>query len=177
MGKNATPIRLNLGAGLDHQQGFVSVDAFGDPDVKHDLNKAPYPWKDNTIDGIIAFHVFEHLIDWWPAFTECARILKPGGSLEIRVPDESSGTALTWRDHHHVFGLVSFHGTMDADHGTNAWAKTVKDSVPLKLESYHQVPYKEYEWMLRFPRILGFCARHMRNFIHEQRFIFRKVGK
>ena len=169
---------LNLGCGFNKLPEMINVDAYGvcNPDVIWDLNKFPYPWEDNSVDGIVAFHIFEHLIDWWPAFLECARILKFGGTLEIRVPDESSATALTYRDHFHVFSLASFHGIQEAGSGTNAWAHTVKETVPFKLVRYSQVPFKQYNWMLNFPWLLRFCAKHLRNFIHEQSFIFYKIG-
>lgn len=178
MEQNAIPLKLNLGCGDKRMAGFVGVDAYGYPDVVHDLNTFPYPWDDNSVDEIQMHHALEHIPNWWGAFVECARILKPGGKFEIRVPDESSKTALTYRDHYHVFSLASFHGVQGYDSGTNYWAKTEEGGIPLKLYSYNQVPYKEYEWMTHWPfsRLLRFCADHMRNFIHEQRFIFIKIG-
>lgn len=170
-------VLLNLGCGRDKILGYLNVDAYGDPDFVWDLNQYPYPWKDNSIDGIEMCHVLEHLDDWWASFNECARILKPGGTLHIRVPDESSRTALSYRDHYHIFSLFSFHGIQGRVAGTNSWAETEENSVPLTIESYERVPHPEYNWMLRFPKLLKFCADHMRNFIHEQKFIFRKVGK
>ncbi len=179
MEANAGEVALNLGCGFKKFVGWVNVDGYAScsPDVLCDLNKFPYPWEDNSVDRIYMSHVLEHIPDWWSAFNECARILKPGGVFEIRVPDESSSTALTYRDHFHVFSLYSFHGTQGATHGTNAWAVEVQNSVPLKLESYAQVPFRRYMWMIRWaPWLLQFCADHMRNFIHEQVFIFRKTG-
>jgi len=176
MGTNAKPLLLNLGCGKDKLSGFIGVDAYGSPDVCWDLEVFPYPWDDDSVDGIEMRHVLEHIGPWWDAFSECARILKPGGFLHIHVPDESSCTALTYRDHHHVFSLHSFYGIMGYTPGTNTWAATEQDSIPLVLESYYQVPHNDYQWMSRWcPRLLRFCANHMRNFIHEQRFYFRKV--
>ncbi len=175
------PVLLNLGCGFNKLDGHVNVDAFDncDPDVVHDLDAFPYPWSDNSVDGIEFWHTLEHLQDWWSSFLECARILKPGGYLHIRVPDESSSTALTYRDHYHVFGLNSFHGIQGRTHGTNAWAEEERDRVPLVLESYAQVPFEQYYWMTRWPFrwLLRFCAQHLRNFIWEQRFVFRKIGE
>ena len=158
---------------------WVNVDAYDicKPEVVWDLNKIPYPWADESVDGIQMLHVLEHLEDWWAVFVECSRILKPGGNLRIHVPDESSSTALTYRDHLHVFGINSFHGTDGSTHGTSAWALAVRDSVPLVMDSYAKVPHKEYEWMVKWcPWLLTWCARHLRNFIWEQQFVFRKIG-
>lgn len=177
MGTHVKPTLLNLGCGTNHLIGYVNVDAYGSPDVVWDLNMFPYPWADNSVDGIEMWHVLEHIPNWWSAFTECARILKPGGYFQVRVPDESSATALTYRDHLHVFSLRSFHGIRGAQSGTNSWAATEAESVPLMLREYYQVPFTEYQWMAKWcPRVLRFCANHLRNFIWEQRFIFVKVG-
>lgn len=177
MGTVAEPLLLNLGCGTWKRSGYVNVDAFEQckPDFIWNLDVTPYPWETNSVDGIVMTHVLEHLDNWWEAFCECSRILKPGGFLQINVPDESSSTALTYRDHLHVFNLASFHGIKGRTSGTNAWAMGEEDKIPLVLEQYFQVPFKEYEWMTRFPRLLKFCAKHLRNFIWEQQFHFRKV--
>jgi len=177
MGKNGKPLLLNLGCGFNKYSTHINVDAFDNcnPDVVWDLSKTPYPWTDNTFDGIDSFHVLEHVPDWWGMFSECARILKPGGYLQIRVPDESSKTALTYRDHLHVFSEVSFHGIKGMKQGANAWAESELETIPLNLKSHMKVPYPQYQWMAKWaPWLLKFCAEHLRNFIWEQRFIFVK---
>lgn len=173
------PLMLNLGCGFNKLPGYVNVDAFAhcEPEVVHDLDVFPYPWADNSVDSIEYWHAMEHVKDWWGSFCECARILKYGGTLNIRVPDESSKTALTYRDHHHVFSEYSFHGIAGRSHGTNAWAYLEQGSVPLKLTHHMRVPYKEYNWMGKWcPWLLEFCANHLRNFIWEQQFTFVKIG-
>lgn len=178
MESDAKPTLLNLGCGFKKAQGWINVDAYEccHPDIQWDLNKFPYPWEDNSVDGIMMSHILEHIPNWWEAFNECVRILKPNGCLEIRVPDESSATALTYRDHYHVFSQVSFHGIMEATHGTSAWAHENQEKIPVRMESYQQVPFKKYYWMIKWcPWLLKFCANHMRNFIHEQVFVFRKI--
>ncbi len=179
------PKVLNLGCGFKQWIGATNVDAFDicKPDIVWNINDTPWPWAhEGEYDAIMAHHVFEHLDDWWAVFKECARVLKPGGTLEIKVPDESSGTALSYRDHHHVFTVYSFHGVVDggglvaARHGTNAWAAGEVGSVPLKAVSFAQVPHQSYWWMAKcFPWLMAFCARHMRNFIWEQIFTFEKL--
>ena len=174
-------ICLNLGCGHLKRIGWINVDKYDncDPEVVHDLNKFPYPWDENSVDAIEMFHTLEHLDDWWGAFLECARILKPGARMEIHVPDESSATALTYRDHNHIFSCVSFHGIMDrTGWGTNAWAHIENDTVPLVMIGYRRSFFGKYQWMVRWPfRWLGkFCAEHLRNFVWEQQFLFEKIG-
>lgn len=184
MGKNVRTRHLNFGCGgrifeSDDKEEWINVDAYGNPDIRWDLNITPYPFDDCFFDGIFSSHVFEHLDNryWWNAFKECARILKVDGILDMRVPDESSSTALTYRDHNRVFALASFHGVKHARQGLNAWAESEFESVPFELIEYHRVPFAKYQWMVTWcPWLLEFCAGHMRNFIHEQQFIFRKIA-
>jgi predicted SAM-dependent methyltransferase len=49
----------------------------------------PFPFEDNTYDLVFASHVLEH-VPWYrtdAALQEAHRILKPGGEIEIYVPD------------------------------------------------------------------------------------------
>jgi len=180
MGKANKPILLNLGCGEKILDGYVNVDNWGNPDVRADLNSFPYPWDDNSVDGVVMYHVLEHIPNWWECVQECARIIKPGGSLVVHVPDESSSSALTYRDHHHVFDVRSFDSIskgLRERSTTNAWFNS-EPVLPLELSHYARVPFAEYNWLFRWPFTwLGtFCAAHMRNFIWEQRFTFTKVG-
>ncbi len=179
---------LNLGCGLNKFLGGVNVDAFEfcNPDIIWDLNEVPWPWaEDNSFDKIYAKHIFEHLVNWWMAFKECARILKVGGILEIRCPDASSDSALSYRDHVNIITPLSFHGIIDGNgivpfrSGTNAWALMQENTIPFKAVFYARVPFKKYGWMVNrtgFRWILAFMARHMRNFIWEQIIIFEKIN-
>jgi SAM-dependent methyltransferase len=177
MEQNDNKIVLNIGCGFRKTLGAINVDGYAscNPDVLWNLNDIPWPWEDNSIYYIQAYHIFEHIVDWWAAFNECARILRPEGILEIRMPDASSDSALTYRDHLHVFNLFSFHGTLDALRGreVNAWFNE-QPPVPLHLTEYWQVPFREYFWMPNW--MLKFCSKHLRNFIWEQRFKFKKAN-
>lgn len=177
---------LNLGCGFKQAVGAVNVDAFDicKPDIVWDLNKTPWTWaKDDEFDQVWAHHVFEHLYRdrWWDAFCEVARVLKVGGLFDMRVPDESSSSALGYKDHHTMFTFHTFHGIKSNEAiwcrgATNAWARTIEHTIPMECIQYVKVPFAQYNWMRRTPRLLNFCANHMRNFIWEQIFIFRKIS-
>jgi SAM-dependent methyltransferase len=87
------PRKLNLGCGEDYKEGYVNVDFHGhvNIDVQHDLNSIPYPFADNSFDHVLASHVLEHLDRPFVVMKELHRILKPGGTLIVKVPHFSRG--------------------------------------------------------------------------------------
>ena len=85
--------RLNLGCGEDYREGYLNVD-FHDHikvDKVLNLNQVPYPFKDNTFDEVIAYHVIEHLNDPFTIMKELHRITKPMAKVHIKVPHFSRG--------------------------------------------------------------------------------------
>lgn len=97
---------VNLGCGEDYREGELNVDAVPDchPDVVVDLGSTPWPFPNDSFTYVRAYHVFEHLDEPVAALEESARILKPGGTLEARVPigldaraDPDHKTEWTWR--------------------------------------------------------------------------------
>lgn len=79
---------LNLGAGRQRIDGFMSVDMH-DADAVHDLTVHPWPFADRSADQINASHILEHFdkAGGQAALRECWRILRPGGRLTVAVPD------------------------------------------------------------------------------------------
>jgi SAM-dependent methyltransferase len=99
--------RLNLGCGTFRKPGWLNVDADArvEPDLVLDLEQRPWPWPDGRFACIEIAHVLEHLQDPFATMTELHRILRPGGSLRVRVPHFSRG--FTHPDHKRGFD-VSF---------------------------------------------------------------------
>ena len=81
--------RLNLGCGFDHRRGHVDVDlhAFHQPDVVADLRRLPFASRSQRV--VVLRDVLEHVDRSSTAavLAECARVLGPGGRLEVQVPD------------------------------------------------------------------------------------------
>ncbi len=69
--------KLNLGAGQFKKEGYVNVDwdDKADPDVKCNLSKFPYPFKDNEFKEIITEHCLEYLEYPFEVMKELHRIL------------------------------------------------------------------------------------------------------
>lgn len=88
--------RVYLGCGPDYVEGWINVDINKDikADIYHDLNKTPYPFKENSIKLIKSKQTLEHLdipiIDF---FTEIKRILTTDGIIILEVPN-----AYFWRN-------------------------------------------------------------------------------
>lgn len=81
-------MKLNMGCGERPLEGFVNVDIvkLKGVDIVHDMEKFPYPFKDNSADFILMDNVIEHLNDTVGVMKECYRILKPGGRMQLVFP-------------------------------------------------------------------------------------------
>lgn len=108
---------LNLGCGSDIKKDFVNLDSVKMPgvDVVCDLNKFPYPFKQNTFDNIYAAHVIEHLDDLPKVMQELRRISKPGATILIRVPFFPSMYAASDPTHKHFFTYLTWDYFTDKD--------------------------------------------------------------
>jgi predicted SAM-dependent methyltransferase len=102
---DGTPLRLNLGSGFQPKEGWINVDLSDQAALTLDLRE-PLPFPDASVEAIYTEHFLEHL-DYgglddstaWQLETpgspsqalrflrECRRVLKPGGTLDIVVPD------------------------------------------------------------------------------------------
>jgi len=55
-----------------------------------DLERDPFPWSDGAMDVVVCNQVFEHLKNVWLPMSEIFRVLRPGGTLLLSVPNLSS---------------------------------------------------------------------------------------
>jgi len=80
--------KLHLGCGKNIKKGWVNLDLMALPgvDVVHNLNKFPYPFKDNQFEKIFSDNVLEHLEDLIKPLEELYRICKNKSTIEIIVP-------------------------------------------------------------------------------------------
>ncbi len=98
-------IKLNFGCGEKYLDDYINCD-FSEH-VKKDkfvnLNKSPYPFKDNFADEILMDNVLEHLDDIPSTMIELHRIMKKNGILKIIVPYAKSDWAFQDPTHKHFF--------------------------------------------------------------------------
>lgn len=109
-------MKLNIGSGERHLEGFLSVDIDGDLqgiDVVHDVS-CPLPFVHNTVERIFSSHCLEHV--WWEdvpgVLKDWHRVLVSGGVLEIWVPDFTvaasigSRDSVSWSDIEHLEWII-----------------------------------------------------------------------
>lgn len=80
-------LRLNIGCGTNPKPGFINCDFIQHPgvDVTFDAQKR-WPFDDNSVGAITAYHVLEHLEDWSSFFKEAWRVLAPNGTVSLQLP-------------------------------------------------------------------------------------------
>jgi len=85
-------MKLNLGCGQNKQAGYVNADREPavQPDVVMDLEKFPWPFEDDSVDEVLAFHVLEHVGATPELFIrimqELYRVCRKGATVRIAVP-------------------------------------------------------------------------------------------
>jgi len=112
-------VLLNLGAGRNQRKDCINIDITLYEGIQQvvDLSQFPYPFCDNSIDGIYASHVLEHLdFEKQDKFIlECHRILKKGGFLRLNLPHSSNVTAIGCYGHYRTFSYNTMHGYLAMD--------------------------------------------------------------
>jgi SAM-dependent methyltransferase len=110
-------IVVDLGCGEKKRDGTIGVDfnQRTNPDIVHDLNIFPYPFKDSSIDMVYLDNTLEHLDDVIKVMEEVYRILKPGGKAKIITPYFRSVWGFLDPTHKHFFAVNSF-SFYDPDH-------------------------------------------------------------
>lgn len=102
--------KLNIGAGKDIKPDFVNLDIVKIPgiDVVHDVNKFPWPFKDNIFEFVSMSSVLEHLDNTLKIMEEIYRVSKNNAIIEIIVPHFASLGAFIDPTHKKFFSYYSF---------------------------------------------------------------------
>lgn len=83
-------MKIHLGCGSKYIDGYIHIDAQKFDHIDHvaDIKKLDF-LKANTADEIYACHVLEHFgrNEFRDVLNEWIRVLKPGGTLRLSVPD------------------------------------------------------------------------------------------
>ncbi|MFM7312017.1 MAG: class I SAM-dependent methyltransferase [Cyanobium sp.] len=88
--KHVELLKLNLGCGQRHLGGYINVDKYGSPDLRHDLETFPWPWDNDSVSEIKLIHVLEHLGQstqtYLDIIKEMYRVCRHEASIHIIVP-------------------------------------------------------------------------------------------
>ena len=137
-------MKLNLGCGNKIYDGYVNVDKFDlyDVDIKHDLEKFPYPFKDNSVEEIKLSHVLEHIGQDPNIFIgilkEFYRICKNQALIDIAVPHPRHDDFIA--DPTHVRPITSFGLSLFDRDQNQEWERKGAANTPLAL--IHKVNFK-----------------------------------
>jgi SAM-dependent methyltransferase len=158
------PRILDIGCGINKYPGSIGIDR--NPrtraDVLVDLDRFPYPFRDNSFDSLRAIHVIEHVSDVIRAMEEFHRLAAPNGRLLIVTPhytDFSSFCDPTHRWHLNSFSFRYF-GTNDGGYGYYSAARFREISVRVKLLALWR--YLGFEFLVnQFPRFRRFWEYYL----------------
>jgi predicted SAM-dependent methyltransferase len=85
-------MKLNLGCGMNKMPGWHNVDSapHSEPDTLWNLEKAPWPWLDSSVEEMLFNHSLEHMGQDTKTFLaiiqEIYRVARPGALIRINVP-------------------------------------------------------------------------------------------
>jgi SAM-dependent methyltransferase len=111
--------KLNLGCGADIRKGYVNLDFVNQPgvDVVYDMNKFPWPFKDNEFDEVYCSHVLEHVDNLEKVMKEIKRICRNSARIIIRTPHFSCGVSYRDPTHKRMFSYFTFDYFEDEEYG------------------------------------------------------------
>jgi len=102
--------KLNLGCGEDYKEGWVNLDCRKDIkiDVNWDINKIPFPFKENTFDEVLVKMILEHAENPFKVLKEIIRISKKDAKITVIVPHADSYAAKSDLQHKNFFTENTF---------------------------------------------------------------------
>jgi SAM-dependent methyltransferase len=119
-------MKLHLGCGNDKRKGYINLDSSMqvNPDVVWNLEKTPIPFKNDSIDEILANHIFEHITNFIPLMNDIHRICRKNAIIKIRTPFYSAWGQ--YNDPTHVRFFTPF--TFNYFEGDNNYSHEVKNN-------------------------------------------------
>lgn len=102
-------VKLNLGCGTDKRKGYINIDSSSSvkPDKVINLEKR-LPFKDNSVDEVLAYHVLEHIHNFIPLIHKLHRICKNNAMIKIKTPFYSAWGQYNDPTHKRFFTPFSF---------------------------------------------------------------------
>ena len=104
-------VALELGCGANKRiANAIGIDAidYACVDLVGDAMEILKSFPSGSVDAVHSYHFFEHLPDVSAMLDEIARIVKPGGRMEVVVPHFSNPHYYSDPTHRSFFGLYTF---------------------------------------------------------------------
>ena len=156
--------KLNLGCGRDIKKGYINLDKseIKGVDIVHNLDKYPWPFKDNHFGEVYGKDVIEHAKDLFKVMKEIRRICKHNAVVKIIVPYWHSSAAF-YPNHNYFFNVDSMKFFTEE-------SRTYDSYYGFKLEKIKLIPSK-IGWLVPpiplpkflFPNVLN--LRHLVSYL------------
>lgn len=102
-------LKISLGGGPNHKDGFINIDHLPLPDVDIVANlEKGIPLKNDSVDEIEALSILEHLSDTCFIMEEIYRVCAKGAKVTITVPYVKSTAAFKDPTHKRFFSERTF---------------------------------------------------------------------
>lgn len=169
-------IKLNIGAGWSKFDGYLNCDISpaSKPDYVFDIEKDIWPFEDNSVEAVIAHHVFEHIGEgYFHMLKELYRVCKHDAIIDIWVPHYAHHNFYHDPTHRRPitpYGLSLF----DKQHNYNSPAAASKlgliFDVDFRIMSYEVRVDSRYQHLQGYPtQIVEEIALEKNNVIEEFR--------
>lgn len=141
-------MKLNLGCCDRPFEGFRGVDIAPGAHVDEvaDLSQK-WPWQDSSVDEVRAHDVIEHIADRIHFMNELHRVLRPGATAIIEVPNASKGAGFPQDPtHKSAWCMNSFQYFRAGSFAHGRLAKSYGITAAFNVLSLAEAPYQdEYE--------------------------------
>lgn len=156
----AKELSLHLGCGENYKDGWINIDLGRHADMTLDMRRE-LPFADESCSIIYSEHFLEHISYPQPAlslFDEFYRLLKPGGTLSLVVPDGEMVLKA------YVLGGSEEYYEAEARYHPD-WCETKMQHVNygFRQDGQHQF-YYDYETLAHVLQKAGFVNIHRRQF-------------
>ena len=176
-------MKLNLGCGFKHREGFVNIDSNPacEPDKLMDLeNPAVFGWPGRPdVDEVVAHHIFEHIQNFNGLMKWLYLAMEPGALMDVRVPHPRSDYFTD--DPTHVRPITVGTFCLLSKKECARWKEMGASNTPLAdiLGVDFEIVSHESFVSSRFKDTpkneLEFMARHYWNIIDEVHLVIRRV--
>jgi tetratricopeptide (TPR) repeat protein len=170
MANTRNKLKLDIACGKNTKQGFKGVDIWDGAEIVADLERFPWPFKDNSVDEIFCSHYIEHTPDLISFANELYRIMKVGAKAEIIAPYYSSMRA--WQDPTHL-RAISENTFLYFNKGWRAINKL--DHYPITADFDFEYEYfLDQAWQGKKDDEVRFAIKHYINVVSDIRAVLTK---